>query len=379
MRKPKLIYYNDARHYMMYRYDPPLSLHRLRQPVDELLGTGVDTLSFGLASGHTFLHDSKVGLKWGEGVKDHNHGVMWWRAWQNLVQALEAGHDPLKVVIDRAHEKGVQVICSIRINEGSSPTGENLYMVGRLKYEKPDVMIGEEYPGNPSAATAYDFAHPEVREERLAVIEEVCERYEADGLEIDDYIRVFFKPSEVEKNTPLLTEFVRDVRRLLDRIGEKRGQRLLLAARAHPVEDANLAIGMDVRTWLSEKLVDLVVPHGDSPLLDVDPLIGPLAKIAHEAGASLYTPVAQAPYDDRDHLTTIEMHRAAATNARAAGADGLYLSALPWPHTAREYQVLREMGDPDIYARKAKHYLLPHAAPNPGPFSAKRHLPAAHS
>ena len=23
MQKPKLIYYNDSRHYLMYRYDPP--------------------------------------------------------------------------------------------------------------------------------------------------------------------------------------------------------------------------------------------------------------------------------------------------------------------------------------------------------------------
>ena len=29
MRKPKLIYYNDARRYLMYRYDPPLSKHVL--------------------------------------------------------------------------------------------------------------------------------------------------------------------------------------------------------------------------------------------------------------------------------------------------------------------------------------------------------------
>ena len=57
MHKPKLIYYNDSRHYSFYRYDPPMSLHQLRQPVDEILGTGVDTLFYGLASGQTFLHD----------------------------------------------------------------------------------------------------------------------------------------------------------------------------------------------------------------------------------------------------------------------------------------------------------------------------------
>ena len=50
MEKPKLFYYNDARHYLMYRFDPPLSKSTLERPVDELLGTGVDTLAYGLAS-----------------------------------------------------------------------------------------------------------------------------------------------------------------------------------------------------------------------------------------------------------------------------------------------------------------------------------------
>ena len=62
MKKPRLIHFNDVRHNQLYRYDPPLSLHRLGQPVDEVLGTGVDTLS-GSGSGHTFFHDSRVGLR----------------------------------------------------------------------------------------------------------------------------------------------------------------------------------------------------------------------------------------------------------------------------------------------------------------------------
>ena len=56
--------------------------------MDEILGTGVDTLFFGLASGATFLHDTRVGKRWGEGVSDHNHEIMWWCAAKNLERAL---------------------------------------------------------------------------------------------------------------------------------------------------------------------------------------------------------------------------------------------------------------------------------------------------
>jgi len=43
MYKPKLIYYHDSRHYLLYRFDPPMSLHQLRKPVDDLIGTGMVT------------------------------------------------------------------------------------------------------------------------------------------------------------------------------------------------------------------------------------------------------------------------------------------------------------------------------------------------
>jgi len=375
MRKPRLIYYNDSRHYLMYRFDPPMSLHRLRQPVDEVLGTGVDTLSYALASGDTFLHGTEVGYKWGQTVKEHNSGVMWWRAAENIVKALEAGHDPLKIVVDRAHEKGIQIICSARMNNTGTQDAPNQYMVGRLKWEKPDVVIGEEDPSNPRTATAYDYARPEVREHRLALIEEVCDRYGADGFEMDFGMGVFFKPSEVREKTPVMTDFVREARELLDRIGKKRGEWLCLAARIEPSEEANLSAGLDVRTWLSEGLLNLVVPQYDGWILDTNPWLGWLPQAAHKTGAWVYVPMGRTPYDDRDQELTIEMYRAAATNYRINGADGLYLADLPWPHTEGEYMVMREMGDPDLYARKSKHYILGLRDPSNGKQWSRRYIP----
>ena len=50
---------------------------------------------------------------------------MWWRAAKNLEAALDAGMDPLQVVIDRAHEKDIQVIASLRINDPGTVNGPN--------------------------------------------------------------------------------------------------------------------------------------------------------------------------------------------------------------------------------------------------------------
>jgi len=376
MPKPRLIHYNDARHYSFYRYDPPMSAHQIRQPVDEILGTEVDLLSYGLASGQTFLHDTRVGLRWGEETPAHNHGVMWWRAYENARQAIEAGNDPLRIVIDRAHEKGRRLICSLRMNDASSDRDGNYYMFGRLKREHPEVMIGEAAAGDhPYAATAANFELEEVQTERLAVIEEVCDRYGADGLEMDPYINVFFPPGRARDQAPVLTEFVARVRALLDRIGERRGNWLTLATRAHPVEEANLEVGMDVRQWLADGLVDLVVPTMPGMLMDPEMPIEWLLESAQGAGAWVYPQLAGVPYDDRHHLATIEMYRAAATRLHAMGVDGLYLADLPWPYGPREYQILREMSDPEIHERKAKLYSPPREADPQNPHLPSRELP----
>ena len=375
MQKPKLIHYNDARHYSIYRYDPPMSLHQWRQPVDEILGTEVDTLVYGLGSGETFLHGTRAGLKWGEDVEKHNMSMMWWTATENLNLALEAGIDPLVVAVERAHEKGRRILGSLRMTEPTSPDDDNPYMLGRLKREHPEVMIGGEHPDYPRAAGCADYTHESVRSERLSVIEEVCGRYGMDGLEFDPYVGVFFHPSEARDKTPVLTEFVREVRRLLDRIGNARGESLSLAVRARSTEEANLALGMDVRGWLDEGLLDIVVPWNESFLFDQEMPVGWLVEAAAGSDTPVYPMLGRTPYDDRHHLPTIEMYRAAAANYSAMGTDGLYLLDLPWPHTEREYQIFREMSDPDIHLRKKKYYFPAQREPNAEPHSPERNLP----
>ena len=377
MQKPKLIYYNDARHYSFYRYDPPMSLHQLRQPVDELLGTAVDTLMYGLASGQTFFHDTKAGAAWGDVEGDHNHGVMWWRAAENARQAIAVGNDVLRVVVERAHEKGLQLLCSMRMNDGSDEA--NLYMMSRLKREHPEVMIGEDAGEAGAFATCEDYARADVREERLRLIEEVI-GYGADGLEMDPYVGVFFKPSRARQSAAILTEFVREVRALFDRLGQERGQRLCLATRVYPTQEQNLSIGMDVGAWMREGLVDLVVPNPPGMMFCPDMDLNWLVQLAAVSDTWVYVPLGREPYDDRHHRLTIEMRRAAACNYIAMGVDGVYLADLPWPHDNDAYQTLREMGDPDIYARKAKQYLVPvREAPDEADNDAiapRRHLPA---
>ena len=61
MSNRRLIFYNDARHYHIYCYDPPLTLEEAQAPIDEIAGTGVDTFAYGFGVGPTMFYNTHVG------------------------------------------------------------------------------------------------------------------------------------------------------------------------------------------------------------------------------------------------------------------------------------------------------------------------------
>ena len=60
---------------------------------------------------------------------------------------------------------------------------------------------------------ALDYERPEVRELYMKLIEEVCSRYDLDGLELD-FLRfwLYFRPGHEQEGTKLMTAFVKKAR-----------------------------------------------------------------------------------------------------------------------------------------------------------------------
>ena len=51
MRRQRTIYFNDARHFYLFVFEPPMRVEDMWRPVDEVAGTGVDTLVYGGRAG----------------------------------------------------------------------------------------------------------------------------------------------------------------------------------------------------------------------------------------------------------------------------------------------------------------------------------------
>ena len=342
MRRRRTIYFNDARHYYLYAFEPPMKLEDAWRPIDEVAGTAVDTFIYGVSSGGLF-YPSKIGAQWGG---DQSPFAYAWRARKNMQSLIDRGLDPLTVLIDRAHEVGLDFFASLRM--GSFSGSEPHYQIG-----VPGPMEG-----------CLNFAHAEARDHQFAVLEELATEYSVEGIELDfGYPPFFFKPDEVEKHTPLMTEYVGKISEMVrNRPGEP-GQ---VGARVFPTEKMCLEAGLDVRTWFEEGIVDFVVPflYGYF-ILDPDMPIDWLIQSAHQNDSASVYAVLQ-PYSEAEsvgsHLrkyATPEMMRAAAGNSWDRGADGLYTWFLRWPLGDAERRILTEIGNPELSKEGEKHYVLP--------------------
>ena len=365
MRRPRTIYFNDARHYYFFVFEPPMHLQDAWRPIDEVAGTSVDTFIYGVARGDGLFYPTQKGKRFGQGVDEFDMGV-YWRVWENMQSLIDRRLDPLRVLVDRAHEKGMDFFASFRMGsyEAANPAGSNL--------------TGEPGFGEPSQG-GRGFANPGVRDAQFSVLEELATGYPVEGLELDfsawfGSAPPYFRSEEVQEYTPVMTEHVR---RISEMVRQREGEAGQIGARVPPTEEMCLGIGLDVRSWLREGLIDYVTPMLYLYFqVDADMPIDWLVDAARQADASVYgmlqpytyegAPLSGDPNDALDggvkHVTPAVM-RAAAATYRARGVDGLYTYFMSWPLADAERRMLTEMGDPDLIAEGDKHYVLPRRSP----------------
>ena len=353
--------------------------------IDELAGTQVDCYCYCIsAGGDTYRHPSDVAPLLGadletlDGVPDYLR-----RDIENTRALLAAGIDPLVLLPRRARGHGMEFWASMRMNDIHDDYPECAAYHGGFRKAHPELLLGSPYPepkhrGNWRAGFCWglDYARPEVRERQLALIEEVLTRYDVDGFELD-FLRgaYYFKTDERGSAMPLMTDFVRGVRRLVDRAGEGKGRPLTLAIRVgRDVEECRRS-GLDVRTWAAEGLADLLIPMWAGRMdteADVAGMVA-LARTADSAGTRVAGGLVGSVYGYGilpDHDTglwcnaTLEMLRAGAMTYFSQGAACTYLfnydcqrlHGVNKPYSHGELQALREIGDAAALARLNKRY-----------------------
>ena len=206
MRKKRSIYYNDARHYYLFVHEPPIRLEEAYMPIDEVVGTAVDTFAYGVSRSDGCFYPSNVGRMFGDGF-DNWLFAQHWRTRRNMESLIERGYDPLQLLIDRAHEKGMEFIASHRLTDYVGLEAKTIESSGSI--HEPKYSIGEG-----EGSEQPDFAYKEVRDHKVAIFNELCTRYNPDGIELDFAIsQYYFKPGKVDSD--IMTELVSKISKIV--------------------------------------------------------------------------------------------------------------------------------------------------------------------
>lgn len=251
-----LIVNEDNSHFFGSRAPEAMTRAGLVAWVDQYAGTAVT---------HLFLSPNSMRASFRsrtrEAIWDPVAGVAPTGLWpENAKRLHEAGLDPYAVWIARARERGLSPWLSMRMNDVHSVDAPDSFMHSEFWRTHPELRRVPGGPIQPWTNHALNYAHAAVRAHHAAFLQELFERYDPDGIELD-WMRfpLHLTPGREREEAPLLDAFVRDARRLADDWGRRRGHPIRLGVRvtAHP--DAAAGLGLDAVRWAREGWVDLIV------------------------------------------------------------------------------------------------------------------------
>ena len=350
-RRRRLIFNNDGDDVIYTKKEPtPEALLALR--TSPLLGTQVDSIFYSnsLCFGHS-LHNSEV-MEPFICVEEmfQNNG---------LPQLMARGIDPIQVMVEFCHANDIEIFWDMRMNDthDSMIGGYGPYLRPKLKLEHPEYLVGsvDDHPPH-GTWSSVDYAVLAVRELAYRFFEEVCSKFDIDGVEMDFFRHACFfrsvaeggRASEDELN--MMTDLVRRIREMTEREGMRRGRPILIAVRVPDSVEYCRGIGLDLERWLAEGLVDLLIGTCYFQLNPWEYLI----ELGHRHGVPVYPSLSESrtPGETRFSRNSLESYRARAMRAWAAGADGIYIFNYFNPRGP----VWGELGDPEALRSKDKLY-----------------------
>lgn len=270
----------------------------LRDMLRSVEGTEVRTITHSVGGGSdTLYYDTQVASRWGWRPLDE-----WYETTpgQEFIRdtyyyrkaALDAGRDLIRDAGEEIKEMDLFFIPSYRMNDSHfAAHADRSPFTGEFYFDNMDKRLGvAPVPEYPAYQNQLDFAHEEVRAYRFGVLLEVIERYGdiMDGIELDFRPPIFFKnAAEAAANRDEITRWVRTVHEALQAKSDEEGRPLYMIARVPAAPHSAEWAGLDVETWLKERLIDVLVPsHHMTAAWDYP--MEPYLEFARGTGARVY-------------------------------------------------------------------------------------------
>ena len=287
---------------------------------------------------------------------------------RRFLPLLDAGIQPLDILIDQSHRRGMGFIAGFRLNDGhayqarKAGVGIAAFIEQHPQFQLKDMPSGIHF----EETEPLDFSFAEVRAFTLGVIREVVERFAVDGVELCMRDAAYFPDGTGPERAPLLTSLIEQIRTLLDERGAVVGKKLSLGVRVHPTIEDCAILGVDAPTWISQGFLDYISPQ-DMMYADFNLPYAAWAALTRKTNCMLYPglqPWASVRARHRMQQQPLQPAnmRALAHSMYNAGADGMaiYNHFVPtlWrpPFYPQAMQIFHQLRDPKRLARGERHY-----------------------
>lgn len=281
-----------------------------------------------------------------------------------------------QVWLDRCRHHGIEGWLTMRMND-SHGLKEFAQDQQGIKSSDSWVMLcpSKHWQENPQLRRApwrwerswegsFNYALQDVRDHHMALIDEIIDRFDMDGLELD-WMRwgQMFAPGDEAMGRGILTDFVREVRMKLDSAQQRVGHPIRLGVRVPSEPQEALANGYDVPRWVRDGLVDQVVlssffgqANFDIPIELWRLILGDDVRLlAHCAG------VANAYPESGVIVEHLDFQYGSASSALHRGADGVYLFNECYTESSRPdelKEMLKKQGDLRTLEQVSRRYAV---------------------
>jgi hypothetical protein len=358
---------------------------KLVASIDEIAGKGVDCylLSPGMGwvpwwqsevdPGYFDWWEKKTGLK----VDDEKSG---------FIKYVRHGGDMVKVLIGTCRKHGMDPFVSFRMNdvhhqENYVLKNHRSLVTCRLYWEHPEWHLDRDHPKRKGyyGLRGMDWAVPQVRAYKLALLRELATKYDLAGLELD-FLRhsaYFRKNMPPAKRIEIMTQFVAEARKALDR---KKGERRWLCVRIPITLRNHEELGIDVKQFYDAgvDMFNLSCWYDTTQITDAAevrklvPNAAIYVEMTHTTGMNPhfykrergYGTIEKPRTSDQQFYTTARL-------AHARGADGMSLFNFVYyrmhrPPIVRNeeppFRVLPKLIDRDFLAKQPPYYYLASAS-----------------
>ena len=372
-RRRRIIFNNDGNGWVARECQEATPAAFLKSRMTRLAGTNVDTVFYCTTEGfNLYTHDSKVSEVYPPAGQQGMAGT------EVVQELIRQGTDTLRLATGFCRQHDIEVFWSMRINDEHDQWHAESF--SQWKKDHPECLFGTvDRPPPHGPWTGVDYAHPAVRDQVFRIVQDVCLRYDLDGVEFDFFRQLtcfksvaWGKPAGPQE-WDSMTDLLRRVRKLVDEIGRQRGRPLLVAVRVPDSVEYCRALGLDLVGWLEEDLIDLMVVGGYFWLQPWETSV----QLGHKYGVPVYPSLDGSRVADpllhrggewakrgmaiRKVRRSNEAYRAHAMNVWNSGADGVYLFNFNYymkPH--EDYQLSEslwnDLGDPQALSAADKIY-----------------------